>query len=50
MAGVTPQFLDAPIPGKAMVVRCAEKLALYAAADVQSPDLFKVLSDAKAHK
>jgi hypothetical protein len=41
---------DRSIPGKVMVVRCAEKLALYVAADVQSPDLIKVLSDAKAHK
>jgi hypothetical protein len=41
---------DRSIPGKIMVVRCAEKLALYAAADVQSTDLIKVLSDAKAHK
>jgi hypothetical protein len=41
---------DRSIPGKVMVVRCAEKLALYAAADVHPPDLIKVLSDAKAHK
>ena len=42
---------DRSIPGKVMVVRCAEKLTpLYVAADVQSADLIKVLSDAMAHK
>jgi hypothetical protein len=41
---------DRSIPGKVMVVHCAEKLVLYTAANPQSSDLIKVLSDAKARK
>jgi hypothetical protein len=42
---------DHSIPGKVMVVRCAEKLTpLYIGANVQSADLIKVLSNAMAHK
>lgn len=40
---------DRSIPGKVMVVRCADKVVVYASADVKSPDLTKVLSNAKAH-
>ena len=42
---------DRSIPGKVMVVHCAEKVSpLYFAADVQSAELIKVLSNAMAHK
>jgi len=42
---------DRAIPGKVMVVRCAEKLTpLYIADQVQPADLIKVLSNEMAHK
>ena len=43
-------YNDRAIPGKVMVVRCAEKVALYISGDVKAPDLLKVLHYLQARK